>query len=119
MRVTIEIQGCPSVLESVFKAMIKTKGNLSVVAAAKMLFLSADRFRHKFKELSGVSYRAACLNIKLDIAKTLLETTTWSVAEIAAELGYSERSKLERSFKRAYGFTPVQYRNLGFPKKAI
>jgi len=38
--------------------------------------------------------------------------TNLKVEDIAEALGYSERSKLEKTFKRVMGVTPASYRRL-------
>ncbi|MBQ7246396.1 MAG: helix-turn-helix transcriptional regulator, partial [Firmicutes bacterium] len=36
-----------------------------------------------------------------------------SVAEIAAECGYSDQSYFSRAFQKQYGTTPLEYRKAG------
>ena len=43
-------------------------------------------------------------------ARFLLDTTTLTVAEVAAELGYSDPLYFSRLFRRAQGQSPRDYR---------
>ena len=43
-------------------------------------------------------------------AQQLLKYSHLSLQEIAAEVGYNERSHFEKVFKNQYGLTPSQYR---------
>ena len=92
------------------EAIAAANGGLPQVAAASMACWSTRSFRRNFKKLAGTTYRAKSLEIKLERARTLLDTTNWSVPAIAAHLDYSDRGKLEKAFKRLYGVTPTQYR---------
>ncbi len=47
---------------------------------------------------------------KFRYARNLLQSTDMSMAEIAAEIGYSNLSHFFNNFKRYYGITPGKYR---------
>jgi len=100
-------------LASIQETLTARAGHLTAPDAAALLHLSASHFRHQFKRALGMSFRAARLDAKLAHAVHLLRTTSQSIPEIAAALGYSDRTKLEKSFKRAFGVTPAAYRRQG------
>jgi len=95
----------------VLNELHQRSGNLTETAAASLVAVSSSWFRHRFRLTTGVSFRKARLRAKLECGRQLLTTTESSIPEISAVLGYSDRSKFDKAFKRAYGVTPAQYRD--------
>ena len=56
--------------------------------------------------------------IRLEQAKRLLETTSLSVAEIAARVGYGDAPSFHRLFVRQVSITPAAYRRDFAPGRA-
>lgn len=83
---------------------------LSSEELARAVNLSPSRFRHLFKDSVGLSLKQYFKLLKMRKAKELLETTFLSVKQIMSIIGVLDRSHFIRDFKRAYGFTPTQYR---------
>ena len=54
---------------------------------------------------------------KVENAKQLLQDTDLSVTETAMQSGYQNVSYFIRSFKKAYGISPLKYRNSGILTK--
>ena len=102
-------------INAVLEALAESHGQLTEAQAARLLGVGTIWFRHAFKRATGVSFRAARLHAKLDYASGLLRTTDLSIPEISARLKYADRTKFEKSFKRAYGLTPTRYRQQLFP----
>ncbi|WNC66970.1 helix-turn-helix domain-containing protein [Thalassotalea nanhaiensis] len=50
-------------------------------------------------------------NVRLESAKTLLESSSLSLTHIVEQVGYSDVSSFSRLFKKRLGLTPVMYRN--------
>jgi transcriptional regulator GlxA family with amidase domain len=48
--------------------------------------------------------------IRLEHAKTLLETTDQTLEELAEKVGYEDAAFFSRLFRRSVGLTPAQYR---------
>src|SRR5262245_13136856 len=87
-------------LEQVVVLLRQSNGILAECDAAEVMKLSESRFRHLFKELTGITYREACLRLKLEQGLTLLQSTTLPIMQISSLLHYSNRSKFEIAFKR-------------------
>jgi YesN/AraC family two-component response regulator len=49
---------------------------------------------------------------RMNKAREMLERTDWSVAEIAEKIGYSNNSYFHRVFKKKFGVTPKDYRDV-------
>ncbi len=83
---------------------------MDLQALARMSGYSYHRFRHLFREWSGLSPSRYILNKRLDYARRCLEQSTLSVSEIAQECGFSNESQFVMMFKRDMGCTPGTYR---------
>ena len=69
----------------------------------------AERFRH----FVGEPPMAYLTRWRLQIGAQLLGSTSYSVAQIAAEVGYESEQAFNRAFKRSFGEPPARYRNSG------
>jgi transcriptional regulator GlxA family with amidase domain len=74
--------------------------------------LSPWRLAHLFKAETGTSPQRYLTRVRLQRAKDQLETSFLSVREIGAAVGIPNPSQFTRSFKAAYGMTPVAYRKV-------
>lgn len=86
--------------------------HLTLSELACLVNLSDSRFRHLFAGEIGMSPRACLRQLRLARAKALLAENRLSIDEIALKVGWQERSHFERQFKRLYGITPAQHRNM-------
>jgi AraC-like DNA-binding protein len=62
------------------------------------------------KEKKGVTLHQYIIAHRLKIAKSYLETTKKSIADIAVETGFTDASYFTKSFKGAFGISPKDYR---------
>ena len=62
------------------------------------------------KKETGKSFSEIKTSYRMHRAQQLLKYSHLSLQEIAAEVGYNERSHFEKVFKNQYGLTPSQYR---------
>ena len=67
----------------------------------------AERFRHYVGE-PPMTYLTRW---RLQLGAQLLGSTSYSVAQIAAEVGYDSEQAFNRAFKRSFGAPPARYRN--------
>jgi transcriptional regulator GlxA family with amidase domain len=74
--------------------------------------LSPWRLAHIFKAETGMSPQRYLTLVRLQRARDQLETSFLSVQEIGAAVGIPNPSQFTRSFKAAYGMTPVEYRKV-------
>ncbi|MEY3038592.1 MAG: hypothetical protein RL143_1159, partial [Pseudomonadota bacterium] len=73
---------------------------------ARALGLNEAKLMRDFKQLFGQTIFDFTQNIRMDAAKTLLETTSKSITEIAFDVGYEYSSNFTTAFKRRFGVPP-------------
>ena len=64
-----------------------------------------------FKDNLGFSIGAFIRRAKLEESKNLLTYSDKSIAEISSVLCFTDQSHFQNAFKKAFGLTPLQYRN--------
>lgn len=72
--------------------------------------MSRRNFTRRFAEVTGTTPARWVLARRLDEARRLLETTTLSVARVAASTGFSSVVTFRQNFVTAYATTPTSYR---------
>jgi AraC family transcriptional activator of pobA len=68
---------------------------------------SFDYFRHIFKQKFGVSPQEYMIDIRIQNAKRLLETSNLSCTEIAYRCGFSNSAQMSTMFKEKFGVSPT------------
>lgn len=84
---------------------------LSIQDMAKRAHLSPSRFREVFRERFGMPPHQYLVQLRLNHAKELLESTAYTLAEIAEYCGFSDVSHFSNAFKSRTGSTPGAYRH--------
>lgn len=84
---------------------------LSVAQAAAMSGMSKTKFMKTFKKVSGTTLVAYLNHSRVTNAARLLKETDLSIAEIAAQVGFSDQSHFDKRFKRSFGISPTQFRS--------
>lgn len=73
---------------------------------AQIVNISSSHLRRLFKQATGMAPHQYLINLRVNRAKELLLTGSFSVNEVAAEVGFADQSHLHRHFKRIFGITP-------------
>lgn len=76
---------------------------------AKQLYMSRRTLVRHLSE-QGASFRLIKEDVIETMAKEALTETNTSISQIALQLGYSETSAFDRTFKKLTGYTPRAYR---------
>ena len=101
-------------IENVEKALdliyYNYKEPLSVEYVANLTGYSKSNFCKIFKKVVGESFHQALNRQRISNAAGLLRASDMAVADVAAEVGFSEAKAFCRVFKSIYGVTPGQYR---------
>ncbi|WP_427017305.1 GlxA family transcriptional regulator [Pseudarthrobacter sp. P1] len=92
-------------------ALANLDQDLEVESLAAHATMSKRNFTRRFKEVTGLSPARWVLGRRLDDARQLLETTSWSVTRIAESCGFGSPVTFRQNFVAAYSTTPTSYRN--------
>ena len=91
-------------------------GDEIVVAdLAEQAHLSSSQLHREFARLFGITPNQYIREVRVGVARHLLESTQQTMAAIACATGFYDQSHLTRQFKASTGITPTQYRRTYSP----
>ncbi len=85
---------------------------INISEFAQSRHMSVSWFMRSFKQMTGVSPMQYILNLRIENAQMLLETTSYSVNEISSIVGYENQLYFSRIFKKQKGVSPTEYRKM-------
>lgn len=85
--------------------------SISVSSLADSIGISQIYLNKCFQKELGVSVQRFIIDFRLNRAANLLASTSSSITEIAALVGYSDPLAFSKSFKKKFGTSPTVYRN--------
>lgn len=88
---------------------------ITVADLAKQACLSSSQLHREFGRLFGITPNQYIREVRVGVARHLLESTQKSIAAIAFETGFYDQSHLTRQFKSSTGITPTTYRRTYSP----
>jgi AraC-like DNA-binding protein len=97
-------------LDGVIRYMEKSPGSQRVSDLAQMCCKSRRQFERHFLEVAGLSPKLFLEIVRFRRACALLARSSLPLAQIAADLGYSDQSHLSHEFSRFYGLPPSRAR---------
>lgn len=83
--------------------------NFALADLAAVAHLSEFHFARLFKQTTGLPPHQYVIHQRIERAKRLIIAGRLSLAQVAAEVGFSDQSQLTRHFKRLVGVTPKQF----------
>lgn len=73
---------------------------------------SSAQFRRHFQRVLGCSARDYLMQLRLEQARDLLESTTLPMTQVAEQAGFGCPEHFSRLFRKRYGTSPSRYRQL-------
>ena len=93
------------------KKLIETHhGAIQRTNLAEALNYSCEHISRIIKTNTGYTLKAYCQKVQMAEAARLLRNTELPVCQIAASMGYENRTQFYKVFRREYGLTPLEYR---------
>ncbi|MHC4871464.1 MAG: AraC family transcriptional regulator [Planctomycetota bacterium] len=87
--------------------------NINVSQIADIMDISREHLARIFKEYMGVSPHEFLQNYKMRFACHMLKESSMSIKQISNNLGYDQPGHFTRTFKRAVGVPPREFREKG------
>lgn len=84
--------------------------DISLDSASEALEMSPSYIGLIFRKVGGTSFLKYLTDIRMEEARRLLRTTDLTLREIGVRVGIENQNTLIRTFKKAEGITPGQYR---------
>lgn len=98
------------IAEYISDLIAENRGNITRKEIAERLGYSENYLYRVFKKTYGYSIKEYCQKERIKYASELLSDTTSSIAEIAFETGFENRTQFYRIFQKTYACTPKEYR---------
>ena len=84
--------------------------DLTLARAAELLFISERQLQRITQKEYGMTFATLLCQKRLEAAKTLLETPTLSIEQVAMLTGFPSRAALTRAMQKEQGVSPSVYR---------
>lgn len=84
--------------------------NLTVEELSSLTYFHPNYFVRFFKERMGIPPVKYVNNVKIEVAKTLLENTDMPVLDIMGRIGFDDYSHFSKFFKSYTGYSPRSFR---------
>lgn len=108
---TRQDQGNPHIRKALRYIAENYTQKLTIAHVAEKVGISANYFSSLFHQTVGVSFREYLSQVRVEESKRLLLYTEFSLADIAAAMGFPDQSNFTKVFKRITGISPGKYRS--------
>lgn len=85
--------------------------NININDLTEAFNVSKGTLFNAFKKEFNTTIHQRLLSIRLDKARILLTTSSYTIKEIALECGFKDSDYFCKAFKKMYGITPTQTKN--------
>jgi AraC-like DNA-binding protein len=86
------------------------ENEIQIPDLASKVFMSPQRFRRVFKDVTGMTPLDYINSIRINRAEELIKDGRLSIAEIAEQIGIYDTNYFSRLFKQKKGVTPSEFR---------
>ena len=84
--------------------------DIEVADMADHVMLSVSQLQREFSTYFGISPNRYLREVRIGVARHLVESTDLAMSQIAIECGFYDQSHFTRHFKASTGLTPLKYR---------
>lgn len=88
------------------------KRKIPLSELASLTYMSLRNFQRIFTNIHGISPSKYILKVRLEKSRELLKKTSWEISKVAMESGFQETSYFSKQFKKCFGISPRQFRNI-------
>lgn len=108
------VMGYPEPLQKVLELLQGgyTRGNVGISSMAEFAGVSTPTLIRMFHKFCGKSPMDYITEMRMELAKNLLEATFLSVKEISARVGYNDSLYFSTAFRKYTGMSPRNFRKL-------
>ena len=85
--------------------------DITLDSAANAVNLNSSYFSTLFKKQTGIGFSDYLNKVRIQESKHLLQSTDYSILEIALEVGFEDQSYYSKVFKKITGMKPKEYRD--------
>ena len=89
----------------------RVEGNIKVTELAAIVGMSPSHLSALFRNATGGGPAAFHTSLKMGRARTLLDTTSLPISDVATAVGYADPLYFSRQFRRLHGVNPSAYRS--------
>lgn len=107
---THQDQGNPHIRRALRYIAANYTQKLTLQHVAGEVGISPNHFSTLFHKTVGISFRDYLSQVRVEESKRLLLYTDYSLADIAAAMGFPDQSNFSKVFKRITGISPGKYR---------
>ncbi|MNM00219.1 putative response regulatory protein [compost metagenome] len=108
----VEKDSRSSIIRKVQEYIALNPGTASLQSISAHVFLNPSYLSKVYKLETGEGISEYILQVRMEIAKELLAESPNKIYEISVQLGYQKPSYFIQLFKKHYGMTPQEYRNM-------
>jgi AraC family transcriptional regulator len=94
------------VIEYMYANLVR---DISLNELAGVANMSASHLIRLFKQTTGMAPHKYFIHLRVQQAKSLIQSSKFSMIEIAAQLGFADQSHMNRHFKKIVGVTPREF----------
>lgn len=107
---THQDQGNPHIRKALRYIAANFTQKLTLQSVAGEVGISPNHFSSLFHKTVGIPFRDYLSQVRVEESKRLLLYTDYSLADIAAAMGFPDQSNFSKVFKRITGISPGKYR---------
>jgi transcriptional regulator GlxA family with amidase domain len=88
----------------------KPAEKMTIAKLANVAAMSPRNLTRSFRRATGISIKEFATRVRLELARTLLNDPSMTIAAIAGRCGFSTPRQLRRAYRDAFGTTPGELR---------